>query len=30
MKQYIVEHDDPADPLNTAKVGFEYLANLRF
>ncbi len=30
MKQYIVEHDDPADPLNTAKVGYEYLANVRF
>ncbi len=30
MKQYIVEHDDPADPLNTAKVGYDYLADLRF
>src|SRR5690606_16276730 len=30
MKQYIVEHDDPADPLNAAKVGYEYLANVRF
>ncbi|CAM2847141.1 sugar phosphate isomerase/epimerase [Saccharomonospora xinjiangensis] len=30
MKQYIVEHDAPTDALNTAKVGYEYLANLRF
>ncbi|WP_028661689.1 sugar phosphate isomerase/epimerase family protein [Saccharomonospora saliphila] len=30
MKQYIVEHDAPSDPLTTAKVGFDYLADLRF
>lgn len=30
MKQYIVEHDAPTDPLNTAKVGYEYLENVRF
>ncbi|OQO89375.1 sugar phosphate isomerase [Saccharomonospora piscinae] len=30
MKQYIVEHDAPSDPLNTAKVGYDYLRNLRF
>ncbi|PXY27310.1 sugar phosphate isomerase/epimerase family protein [Prauserella muralis] len=30
MKQYIVEHDQPTDPLSTAKVGFEYLRDLRF
>lgn len=28
--EYIVEHDQPADPLNTAKVGFEYLRTVRF
>jgi hypothetical protein len=26
----IVEHDQPADPLHTAKVGFDYLHDLRF
>ncbi|WP_084258417.1 sugar phosphate isomerase/epimerase family protein [Saccharomonospora iraqiensis] len=30
MKQYIVEHDAPEDPLETARVGYEYLADLRF
>ncbi|MFG1643227.1 sugar phosphate isomerase/epimerase family protein [Amycolatopsis sp. NPDC049252] len=28
--EYIVEHDQPTDPLNTAKVGFEYLRTVRF
>jgi sugar phosphate isomerase/epimerase len=28
--EYIVEHDQPADPLSTAKVGFEYLRTVRF
>ncbi len=28
--EYIVEHDQPADPLNTAEVGFEYLRTVRF
>ncbi|MDT7796888.1 MAG: hypothetical protein QOI78_321 [Actinomycetota bacterium] len=30
ISEYIVEHDEPADPLNTAKVGFEYLRTVRF
>lgn len=30
ISEYIVEHDQPADPLNTAKVGFEYLRTVRF
>ncbi|WP_199430592.1 sugar phosphate isomerase/epimerase family protein [Qaidamihabitans albus] len=30
VKHYIVEHDSPSDPLHTAKVGFDYLAALRF
>jgi sugar phosphate isomerase/epimerase len=28
--EYIVEHDQPPSPLDTARVGFEYLRNLRF
>lgn len=30
VDEYIVEHDQPADPLHTALVGYQYLANLRF
>ncbi|MET0237275.1 MAG: sugar phosphate isomerase/epimerase [Kibdelosporangium sp.] len=30
IQEYIVEHDNPVDPLVTAKVGYDYLANLRF
>ncbi|ASR34971.1 sugar phosphate isomerase [Prauserella marina] len=30
LKDYIVEHDAPTDPVNTAAVGYRYLANLRF
>ncbi|WP_106178917.1 sugar phosphate isomerase/epimerase family protein [Prauserella shujinwangii] len=30
VQHYIVEHDSPSDPLHTAQVGFDYLANLRF
>jgi sugar phosphate isomerase/epimerase len=30
IAEYIVEHDQPTDPLNTAKVGFEYLRTVRF
>ena len=30
IREFIVEHDQPADPLNTAKVGFEYLRTVRF
>jgi sugar phosphate isomerase/epimerase len=30
ISEYIVEHDQPTDPLNTAKVGFEYLRTVRF
>lgn len=30
VDEYIVEHDQPTDPLHTAQVGYEYLANLRF
>lgn len=30
VDEYIVEHDQPKDPLHTAQVGYEYLANLRF
>jgi sugar phosphate isomerase/epimerase len=30
MKQYIVEHDQPSDPLKTAEVGFDNLSALRF
>jgi sugar phosphate isomerase/epimerase len=30
VQEYIIEHDQPADPLQFAKVGYEYLANLRF
>jgi sugar phosphate isomerase/epimerase len=30
VQEYIVEHDQPADPLHTAKVGYDYLFNLRF
>ncbi|WP_092528349.1 sugar phosphate isomerase/epimerase family protein [Amycolatopsis arida] len=30
VKHFIVEHDQPTDPLHTAKVGYEYLRDLRF
>jgi sugar phosphate isomerase/epimerase len=30
IQDYIVEHDQPTDPLHTAKVGYDYLFNLRF
>jgi sugar phosphate isomerase/epimerase len=30
IREYIVEHDNPADPLKTAEVGFNYLRNVRF
>lgn len=30
IQEFIVEHDNPVDPLVTAKVGFDYLASLRF
>jgi len=30
IREFIVEHDQPTDPLNTAKVGFEYLRTVRF
>jgi sugar phosphate isomerase/epimerase len=30
VDEYIVENDEPRDPLVTAKIGYDYLANLRF
>lgn len=30
VDEYIVENDQPRDPMVTAKVGYDYLANLRF
>ncbi|MEQ0558530.1 sugar phosphate isomerase/epimerase [Amycolatopsis sp. NEAU-NG30] len=30
LREYIVEHDEPADPLHTAQVGFDYLRTVRF
>lgn len=30
VDEYIVEHDNPTDPLATAEVGYRYLSNLRF
>ncbi|ASO22593.1 Inosose dehydratase [Actinoalloteichus hoggarensis] len=30
VREYVVEHDDPADPLETARVGYRYLTDLRF
>jgi sugar phosphate isomerase/epimerase len=30
VDEYIVEHDNPPDPLSTAEVGYRYLVNLRF
>ncbi|MEU6643913.1 sugar phosphate isomerase/epimerase [Saccharomonospora sp. NPDC046836] len=30
VKHYIVEHDQPTDPLKTAEVGYDYLVGLRF
>jgi sugar phosphate isomerase/epimerase len=30
LHEYIVEHDNPPDPLSTAQVGFRYLRNLCF
>ncbi|WP_116047399.1 sugar phosphate isomerase/epimerase family protein [Amycolatopsis palatopharyngis] len=30
VSHFIVEHDQPTDALNTAEVGYKYLADLRF
>ena len=30
VEEYIVENDQPADPLKCAKTGYDYLAGLRF
>ncbi|MBK1786280.1 sugar phosphate isomerase/epimerase family protein [Prauserella cavernicola] len=30
VKHYVVEHDQPSDPLHTAEVGYDYLRDLRF
>ncbi|HEV7978639.1 sugar phosphate isomerase/epimerase [Amycolatopsis sp.] len=30
IREFIVEHDNPADPLKTAEVGYDYLRNVRF
>ncbi|TCO46478.1 sugar phosphate isomerase/epimerase [Actinocrispum wychmicini] len=30
VQEFIVEHDQPTDPLHTAKVGYDYLFGLRF
>jgi sugar phosphate isomerase/epimerase len=30
VEEYIVENDEPVDPLKCAKTGYDYLANLRF
>ncbi len=30
LHEYIVEHDNPTDPLSTAQTGFTYLRNVRF
>lgn len=30
VREYVVEHDDPSDPLETALVGYRYLTDLRF
>lgn len=30
VDEYIVEHDQPADPLRTAEVGYRFLTELRF
>lgn len=30
LAEYIVEHDNPTDPLNTARTGFRYLRNVCF
>ncbi|MFD1147149.1 sugar phosphate isomerase/epimerase family protein [Saccharothrix hoggarensis] len=30
VAEYIVENDQPRDALETARIGYEYLANLRF
>jgi sugar phosphate isomerase/epimerase len=30
IREFIVEHDNPSDPLKTAEVGFDYLRNVRF
>lgn len=30
VREYIVEHDQPPSPLDTARVGFEYLRDVRF
>ncbi|WP_394363042.1 sugar phosphate isomerase/epimerase family protein [Amycolatopsis sp. SB7-3] len=30
LAEYIVEHDNPTDPLSTAQTGFTYLRNVRF
>lgn len=30
IREYIVEHDNPPSPVDTARVGFEYLRHVRF
>lgn len=30
VDEYIVEHDEPTDPLETAQVGYDYLTRVRF
>jgi sugar phosphate isomerase/epimerase len=30
IREFIVEHDNPPDPLKTAEVGYNYLRNVRF
>lgn len=30
VDEYIVEHDQPVDALETAQVGYDYLTNVRF
>jgi sugar phosphate isomerase/epimerase len=30
VQEYIIEHDQPSDPIKFAQVGYTYLANLRF
>ncbi|AUS81752.1 sugar phosphate isomerase [Actinoalloteichus sp. AHMU CJ021] len=30
VREFVVEHDNPSDPLTTVRVGYEYLRDLRF
>jgi sugar phosphate isomerase/epimerase len=30
IKHYIVEHDNPAKPLESIKISYEYLSKLRW